>query len=479
MFATKRRGSIPSLWRFLSSLRLRVAAGSLSRNALFSTAQSVVALACLFTIYRLLVQEVGLERLGVWSLLLAASALVRIGDVSGAAALARFVAAAGHADRAGSPRDYVHTVLLTCIAMNFVFAAAIYFSAPLALPLVVGPQHLAEARSLVPFVIAIMLLGAFGAGVTSAIDGAQRADQRALVMMGANLVYLGAAWFCIPRFGMIGFALAQTLQLLVVIVVGWIVLRGHVAGLGWFPSRWSRAVFAQTGAYALKLNAMGIMMMLFDPLAKLGFNHAGGPILVAYYELATRLVTQIRGLVVAGATPLTPAFARFRTPRDPAFGALLEKATRISALAAVATAFLSLTGAPLMSLVILGKIDPELLRMNTALTLGWSINLLCLGFYMAAQGIGVLRWNLASHAVLALCVVVGVFVLVPQFGADGLIGAIVVGLVLSTVMVLAGNARFFGFFSLPLANVIFISGSVVFMLFIFSFNLNGRLFPIL
>jgi hypothetical protein len=117
--------------------------------------------------------------------------------------------------------------------------------------------------------------------------------------------------------------------------------------------------------------------------------------------------------------------------------------------------------------------------MNTALTLGWSINLLCLGFYMAAQGIGVLRWNLASHAVLALCVVVGVFVLVPQFGADGLIGAIVAGLVLSTVMVLAGNARFFGFFSLPLANVIFISGSVVFMSFIFSFKLNVRLFPIL
>jgi O-antigen/teichoic acid export membrane protein len=444
MVATKRRGSIPSLWHFLSSLRLRVAAGGLSRNALFSTAQSFVALACLFTIYRLLVQELGLERLGVWSLLLAASALVRIGDVSGAAALARFVAAAAHADHAGSPRDYVHTVLLTCIAMNCVFAAAIYFSAPLALPLVVGPEHLAEARSLLPFVIAIMLLGAFGAGVTSAIDGAQRADQRALVMMGANLVYLVAAWFCIPRLGMIGFALAQMLQLVVVIVVGWIVLRGHVAGLGWFPSRWSRAVFAQTGAYALKLNAMGIMMMLFDPLTKLGFNHAGGPILVAYYELATRLVTQIRGLVVAGATPLTPAFARFRTPRDPAFGALLEKATRISALAAVATAFLSLTGAPLMSLVILGKIDPELLRMNTALTLGWSINLLCLGFYMAAQGIGLLRWNLASHAVQGLCVVVGVFGLVPHFGADGLIGAIVAGIVFSAVTVIFGNQFSFG-----------------------------------
>jgi hypothetical protein len=82
--------------------------------------------------------------------------------------------------------------------------------------------------------------------------------------------------------------------------------------------------------------------------------------------------------------------------------------------------------------------------MNTALTLGWSINLLCLGFYMAAQGIGVLRWNFASHVVLALCVVVGVFVLVPQFGADGLIGAIVAGLVLSAITILLGNNLLFG-----------------------------------
>jgi hypothetical protein len=161
--------------------------------------------------------------------------------------------------------------------------------------------------------------------------------------------------------------------------------------------------------------------------------------MVAHYDLATRLVMQIRGLVVAGATPLTPAFARFKNPADPGFGALLEKATRVSALAAVVTAFLSLAGAPLMSLVILGKMDSDLLRMSTALTLGWSINLLCLGSYMAAQGIGLLRWKFISHTVLALCVLIGVFALVPAFGADGLLAAAVAGLVLGAMVVLVGN----------------------------------------
>lgn len=439
-----------------------------SRNAVFSVGQSVVALVCLFAIYRLLIREVGLEGLGIWSLLLAASVFVRVGDVSGAAALARFVASASHAGSASAPRDYVHTVLVANVAMNAVFALAIYLLVPLALPLMMGPEHLAEAQTLVPFTILTMMLSAFAAGVTSAIDGAHRADQRAIIMTGANLVYLAAAWFWIPKFGVVGFALAQALQWVTAIILGWIVLRRHVAGLGWFPYRWSKAVFAETAAYALKLNAISITGMLFDPLAKLGFNLAGGPIMVAHYDLATRLVTQIRGLVVAGATPLTPAFARFKSPADPAFGVILEKATRVSALAAVVTAFLSLAGAPLMSLVILGKIDAEVLRMNTALTLGWSINLLCLGSYMAAQGLGVLRWNFASHAVLALCVVIGVFVLVPQFGADGLLGAIVAGIVLSAVTVIMGNQSLFGgFFAFRLICVAAIAVTILcFMSFV-------------
>lgn len=464
-------GNMVRIGGMLAPYCKRFTTGGVSRNAIFSVGQSVVALVCLFAVYRLLISEVGLERLGVWSLLLAASVFVRVGDVSGASALARFVASSLRADSTGSPRDYVHTVMATNIAMNAVFAAAIYLAAPLALPLMIGPEHLAEAQMLVPFTILIMMLGAFAAGVTSAIDGAHRADQRAVIMTGANLIYLAAAWFWIPRFGVVGFALAQALQWCVVIVLGWIALRRHVEGLGWFPHRWNRAVFAETAAYALKLNAMGIMMMLFDPLAKLGFNIAGGPVMVAHYELATRLVTQIRGLVVAGATPLTPAFAGFKGPQDPAFGAMLEKATRISALAAVATALLSLAGAPLMSLVLLGKIDPEVLRMNTALTFGWSVNLLCLGFYMAAQGVGVVRWNFASHAVIALCVVIGVFALVPAFGADGLIGAVVVGLVLSAFFVF-GNARVFRCFSFRLVAAC-IAGLVgVFILCGFSFLLN-------
>ncbi len=154
----------------------------------------------------------------------------------------------------------------------------------------VGPTHLAEASALVPFVVGILVLGALSVAVTSAIDGTQRADERALVMMASAGVFLLTSWLLIPQVGIVGFGMAQLIQQLATIALGWVVLRRHVADLGWVPHHWRREVFIETTGYALKLNAIAIVGLLFEPLTKFAFNHVGGPGLVAVYELASRLV---------------------------------------------------------------------------------------------------------------------------------------------------------------------------------------------
>ncbi|MET2827813.1 lipopolysaccharide biosynthesis protein [Mesorhizobium shangrilense] len=422
---------------------IRFEAGGLARNTLFALGQSLAVAICLFLSYRLVVAHVGLERFGVWSLLLAGSAMVRIGDVSGGGALARFVAEASRTSDPSRPRDVVHTVILTSLAFNAAIALVLWLGAPSVLPLIVTPSHLAEAHALVPYVVASMVVGALAVAVSSGIDGTQRADQRALVTIVASLVFLGACALLVPSYGVLGFGAAQVLQQTTVLALGWLVLRRHIADLGWLPLRWRRDAFTETSTYALKLNAIGVAGMLFEPLAKFAFNHAGGPALVALYELAARLVVQVRALTVSAATPLVPAFARVSVA-DPNFKRMLERATRIAAFAAVGTTIATLVGAPVMSLIVLGHLSPELLAMNSALTAAWSINILVVPIYFAAQGVGVLRWNFVSHAAIALSTVFGVFLLVPPFGPAGLIAAIVAGVILSMIIVLFGNAHALG-----------------------------------
>lgn len=425
-------------------LVLRLVQGRLSRNGLFALAQGLFVTICVFLVYRLVIRHAGLERFGVWSLLTACTAVARLLDVSGGGALARFVATASHGRAGGfGARDYVHTVLLTGFALNLVFGIVLWLAAPLFLPLFVAPQYVDEAQGLVPWAIGVSIVSALAYAVISAIDGAQRADLRALVVMASTTAFLVASWFLTPDFGIIGFAAAQIAQQGLMLALGWIVLRRHVADLGWLPQRWRRDVFAETTGYALKLNAIGVIGLMFEPLAKFALNHAGGPGLVAIFDLASRLVTQLRAMVITAAAPLSPAFAARPHPGDPGFRSMLEKALRIGAFASVGLALAALVAAPIVSLFVFDRLSEELLGMNAALTVGWATNTLALPLYFAAQGVGHLRWNFASQSLISASVVAGVFLVAPVLGAPGLIAAIVVGLLASAFALLLGNAHAF------------------------------------
>ncbi|MBJ7579522.1 hypothetical protein JHC09_16745 [Devosia sp. MC532] len=424
-------------WRSFSR---RLSAGSLSRNGLAALGQSVVGVVSMFLAYRLIIAHAGLERFGVWSLLLAGTALARVGDVSGGGALARFVASAKSETGLQNSRDVVHTVLLSSLFLNAIVGLAIWIGATPLLPMFIEPQYLAEAKTLIPYVAMNIVLGALSIAVTSGIDGAQRADQRAIVISVASLIFLGACWFFVPRLGVVGFAVAQLLQQAVMLVLGWIVLRRYIPLLGWFPYRWRLDVFVETTGYAIKLNAIGLIGLMFEPLAKFAFNHAGGPGLVALYELSSRLVLQVRGLIIAALTPIVPAFASYKGPQDPAFRQVLEKASTLAVIASIGATIATLVALPIVSIVILDRLSTELITLTAALTLGWSLNIFVIPIYFAAQAIGILRWNFLSHTVMALSVVMGV-TLVGDVGPWGLVAAIVIGLTTSMLVILFGNVR--------------------------------------
>ena len=416
----------------------------ISRNGLFAFGQAIFVTLSLFIVYRLVIMRAGLDQLGIWSLLLAGSAFARIGDVSGAGALSRFVAMRSYRGHGMWARDTVHTVLLTSFAFNTALSIILWFIAPFFLRKYVDPAYLTEATTLLPFAIANMFLGALAVAVTSGIDGTQRADQRALIMIVAALFFVLAGFALVPKLGVLGFAIAQVAYQCVILVIGWFVLRSHISGLGWIPRHWNRGVFVETTGYALKLNGIGVLMLLFEPLTKFAFNDIGGPSLVALYELASRLVTKVRDIAVAAALPLVPAFAAYRTTNDNSFRETILKVTRLTTIVAVVNTVIILAIAPVMSIVMLGQISHEFLLIVVLLSAGWNIGLPSLAFYLASQGQGILFWNFLSPAILASSVVLGVYTLVPLFGANGLLLAILFGLVARMFPLILGNARALG-----------------------------------
>lgn len=413
----------------------------LGRNAVLATTQSLVTMTSVFLVYRVLIAHEGLGGLGLWALLMAFGGIAIAFDISGASALARSVARHkiefAHTTRAA----LLHTVLLTSVGINTLVLLALLAAAPALLPLVVLPTQLQDAWRLVPWIALLMLANPISAGLSAALDGLMRADIRALLVSAAAVVGLGTACLLIPSYGILGIAIAQLVQHGTIIAGAWILLRRRVEGLGWFPHRWNFQTFKLTSSYSVKMNLIGVLGIIFDPVSKYFINLFGGPVALGSYELASRLVIQLRNLVVSASIPLLPAFAVLEKA-DEMLNVILRKAQRYMALASLAVAALSLPASLVMSLVILGGISTDVLRMSAITTFGWSLNILSLPLYLMAQAQGRLRWNIASHLVMALTIAGTALVARQAHPLDMVFGA-AAGIVAGAAVTIVGNAGAF------------------------------------
>jgi len=426
----------------MKPLLARVMERGLGRNAALAMMQALVVMVCVFLSYRVLIAQEGIAALGLWSLLMIFAGVAGTFDISGVSALARFVARHDVEFPQLERAELLHTVLLTGMAINSVILAALLLIAPWALPLLVGPHELGEARTLVFWVSALMLVNPLALGITTSIDGLMRADVRAILVSAAAVAGLIVSWLAIPRLGIAGLPLGLLVQQGIVIAGGWVILRRTIAGLGWLPWRWEATIFRATTSYALRLNLVGALGLLLEPLARYCINSAGGTSAVGLYELAARLAVQLRSLVISATMPLIPVFAASAEATSPVSIAMLNRAQRLISLAALAVALLSGSGAPLLSLVILGDVSAELLAMNALLALGWSMNVLGVVWYLLAQAQGVLRWNILAHAAIGASIL-AVALLVGDAPALTIVAGVAAGLTISAAITIIGNSRHF------------------------------------
>ncbi|RWM80800.1 MAG: hypothetical protein EOR81_07435 [Mesorhizobium sp.] len=414
----------------------------LVKNAGVALIQPLVAMVCVFGAYRLLTHAIGIEGVGLWSLLVAGSLVARLGDVSGSGGLARFAAIELSKPLLESAVvRYINTVTLTTVAFNGLAAALLWLVASFVIDRFVGHERVTEARTLMPFaIVGTVFLSPIAATVCSAIDGTQRVDQRAILVSCSSVVLLLASWLLIPRYGGAGFGVAQILQQLVVIVFGWMVLRRRIPHLGPFPNSWSRSVFRETVGFGLRLQATGLASLLTEPLAKLILSQWGGLSFVGYYEFALRFLNQARSLVVAGAQPLVAAAAGVGDDISK-LDALLDKSTKVAILGGLCVCLGAIAFSPIFSYLMIGQIRREFIYVICILGFGFGVNVLSIPFYLIALGRGVMRWNLASQIQAAVVIIVLGVPLGFEFGGYGVVVSLAAALVFSSAFVLAGNGH--------------------------------------
>jgi O-antigen/teichoic acid export membrane protein len=429
---------------------------NLKRNAIWSIAEIVISGISLFLLYKYLVSFLGLAALGIWSLVLASTSLIRLSDLGGAAGLSRFVALALTKDDRTRARDFVETSLIASLCL-YTFASAL-FAMPLwwGMRFLIPSDSVTQARMLLPYALASFALLNINSVTLSALVGMQRTDIKCKIVILSLIIQIVVVLATVPFVGLIGMALGQIAQYAVSIALSWLTVRSLLGRsiVPILPRRFNRSAFSLLFSFGIKLQLMNLISFAFEPLTKFIVSAVGGLQILGIFEMTYRMVLQARHLIVAPMNQLVPAFAHLNETNPSETARLYIHAVMEAILMGTSIFLLIIIASPLISRVWIDTYDPTFIVFTSLLCLGWLVNALATPAYLLGIGSGRVRWNITGHLITTLGSPALGYLFGKWFGSSALVFGISISLAAGSACTMLLNCADNGIRPLPPLKVI-------------------------
>ena len=391
----------------------------------------------MLVLYRYITGTLGVALLGVWSVVLAAASASRLANMGVGSGMTRFVAKYRALNDMRTAAIMVETSAVTLSVVLGVMLPILYFPVKIVLAHVFSGQYLTEARVLLPYALVSLWLGDVAGVFESALDGMQRMELRAGIVVTGQVLKLGLAIWLMPTHGLIGLAEAQVAQGVYQLLAGWILLRSLLPTLRRLPLRWSCVAFRELIGYGANLQLASLFMMLMDPLTKAFMAKYGSATAAGYFEMANQLALKVRALIVTANQAIVPKVTEIGT-MDPSRIANLYR-FNMSALVFVTlpiTAILIVCSGG-ASWVLVGEYRLQLVHLIEIFAVAWGFNTFTGPAYFINMGTGQVRWNTISHVLMGILNVLLCWVLGARFAAEGVVFSYAIALVVPSALLIA------------------------------------------
>lgn len=404
-------------------------------NAIMSVIQIIVISIALFILYRFLLDTIGVEKLGIWALVIATSSVANIANFGLSGSVVKFVAKYVARKEAENVSEVIQTAVISVgILVGFILLVGYPFI-KWVLSLVMENNSLHLALSILPYALAALWIMSLTSIFQSGLDGYQRIDLRSLLLIGGELFHLFLCFILAPPQGLMGIAYARVITNFSVLFCSWLLIRKYLPMFPIFPYKWNKALFKEILPYGVNFQVISITNMLYDPATKALLSKFGGLSMVGYYEMASRMIRQIRSLIVSANQVLVPAIADLKERIPEKIHVVYQKSYQLLFYLSVPLFSLIIISLPFISIIWIGRYEKIFVVFGILLTIGWFLNILNAPAYFAYLGIGDLRWNVIGHIVIGLLNIFFAIILGFHFGGVGVVVGWVISLVLGSSVI--------------------------------------------
>lgn len=388
-------------------------------NAVSSSLQVVVVSIIYFLLYRYLLVRIGVSQLGVWSLVLATASLVNMANLGITTSMVKFVAQYRAEEKNTSIDKLVFTAFISMIVFFAVLIAVLYLAASFILKKIVDADHLQIALQILPFSLCSLFINGLGGVFTSLLDGLQKNYVRNLIYVCSSILLLVLSYILVPIYKINGVAYAQVIQAGFVLVVTFILSARYFNARVFFKWSWDKPIFKDIFAYGLKFQVISISQLLYEPTTKMLLSKFGGLSSVAYYEMGSRLVNQVRGLIVNANQVIVPVVANAAVKNKEAIAKIYANSMSIILFITVPLISGLIIFASSISLLWIGHIENAFVFTVIILSIGMFFNIMGTPAYYGYMGEGNLNAILVMHVSLAVINLVGGYLLSKAFPLYG------------------------------------------------------------
>ncbi len=411
-------------------------------NAISSSLQSVVVALTLFILYRFLLRTIPVEHIGIWSVIFAAASVGKLAEMGVSAGVVKFVAAwLARNDAVEAAKSVRTAATATTLGIGCCMLAA-YFVAPMFMSTLVGSTYADLANSVVGLALLAFWLSSVASVFQAALDGCHRMDFRSGLTIATTLLHFSLCLILTPHWGLYGLGISQVVQSLATLLANQLMLQRVLPEIRWRFWGWHRDHFRELLRYGLNAQLASVSItLLSEPITKAFISSVGGLGFVAYYDMATRMISQLRGVILSAFQAMVPMVSHLNEQGIDEVTALAKRAAQSMLVVALPLFAGIIAFAALISQLWIGHIEHAFVFSTVALSIGWGLNTIVVPAYMINLGTGNLKWNTWSHLVIgALNAGLG-YALAHVIGAEGAVLAWAVGLSAGSMVLVVGAQK--------------------------------------
>lgn len=357
-------------------------------NVLLSGLAFGTSLVVQVVIFRLAISRIGIEQIGLFSLIQGLMLFARAFETGVGQNLIRRIAIAGQDKDASEARwRVVFAGLVLILGPTSVLSLIAYWAIGAYLA-VSSPDIAATTRDPLIAMSVAIAMGSVVNGVFSAtLDGLGKMLWRNSVLLLTSLLSVACAVPLMRWAGLNGYAsiflLSVFLQMIASILLVAVFMRSGLIG----GFRRLGATINALLVENLAMNGSGIARLAFEPVTRILLKEFSGLEAVGVFDILLRLIVGGRALVQTALSPLLYLGAREQQALADHQVAVFARAQAMIASASAHIAALAVIAAPGVSFALLGKPDPTAIEMFVLLGLSAGVNLAgTVGYNLAMSG---------------------------------------------------------------------------------------------